>query len=556
MRVKVAVLLACTCAILTTKRVTCAAIKAPLDIISLDDLSQGDRAFLDYIDSSSRSKRSGEDAIHSLKASIGQGIKSKLGLIAKGSASAVSHLSSGSSGGGHSYHHHYPETYDHKSFDFWSLKKSILNTLLQAVKAIKGGVIAIKGQLIKGSGYLISAKGKLISAKGEAITDLGKKIATSAVLSHPHQGYSGAHSDYHHYHHSGPGGYGSPSAPGPEYDVPEHFHHHPHSHEDKPDADHSGILILKKIPSHSERGHSSHQPAEHKVPDFKPIKHSGPGLGEPGYFDDDHDHDHDHDHSSHSSHEDYHHSSHESDHDSSHEYLPPSTHSDAGDHPKPSSYGSPFEEAPSFLNLHEYASESKTALSQAAKPTPQQPEPIKKPEEVKEQSTIKYDEIRPLPTAFSNTGFDSSAFLNVYNKPDLFVGTLSDKPNVAFPPYESVTVTAIPLLKSPSQNIASSAQYGGFDNFGGGNNVKYLAPPAVGPQVFPTGDAFSSFNYPANPPVLKQHSGFLDSIPSSARKVPLKRPPRKTTRKHKKPPTYDVIRSVAFQLGPNGPKRL
>lgn len=76
--------------------------------------------------------------------------------------------------------------YDHKSFDFWSLKKSILNTLLQAVKAIKGGVIAIKGQLIKGSGYLISAKGKLISAKGEAITNLGKNIATSAILSPTH----------------------------------------------------------------------------------------------------------------------------------------------------------------------------------------------------------------------------------------------------------------------------------------------------------------------------------------------------------------------------------
>lgn len=75
------------------------------------------------------------------------------------------------------------QTYDHKSFDWWSLKKSILNTLLQAVKAIKGSVIAIKGQLIKGSGYLISAKGKLLAAKGDAVTDLGKKIASTAILS-------------------------------------------------------------------------------------------------------------------------------------------------------------------------------------------------------------------------------------------------------------------------------------------------------------------------------------------------------------------------------------
>lgn len=86
------------------------------------------------------------------------------------------------------------QTYDKKSFDFWSLKKSILNTLLQAVKAIKGGVIAIKGQLIKGSGHLISAKGKLITSKGESITNLGKNIAASALLV-PHgqsaHGYAG-----------------------------------------------------------------------------------------------------------------------------------------------------------------------------------------------------------------------------------------------------------------------------------------------------------------------------------------------------------------------------
>lgn len=50
---------------------------------------------------------------------------------------------------------------DTKSFDGWSLKKSILNTLLQAVKAIAGGVTSLKGQLIKGSGYLVSAKGKV-----------------------------------------------------------------------------------------------------------------------------------------------------------------------------------------------------------------------------------------------------------------------------------------------------------------------------------------------------------------------------------------------------------
>ena len=50
---------------------------------------------------------------------------------------------------------------DTKSFDGWQLKKTILNTLLQAVKAIAGGVTQLKGQLIKGSGYLVSSGGKV-----------------------------------------------------------------------------------------------------------------------------------------------------------------------------------------------------------------------------------------------------------------------------------------------------------------------------------------------------------------------------------------------------------
>lgn len=48
------------------------------------------------------------------------------------------------------------------TFDGWALKRSILNTIFQAVKAITGGITAINGQLIKGSGYAISAGGKVI----------------------------------------------------------------------------------------------------------------------------------------------------------------------------------------------------------------------------------------------------------------------------------------------------------------------------------------------------------------------------------------------------------
>lgn len=68
------------------------------------------------------------------------------------------------------------------SFDGGDLKRNILNTLFQAVKAISGGIVGIKGQLIKGSGYLVSAKGKLISSSGDQVSGLGTKITHSATL--------------------------------------------------------------------------------------------------------------------------------------------------------------------------------------------------------------------------------------------------------------------------------------------------------------------------------------------------------------------------------------
>lgn len=72
-----------------------------------------------------------------------------------------------------------------KSFDFWTLKKSILNTLFQAVKAITGGVTILNGQLIKGGGALASGVGKLISIKGDAVTNFGRHIVSSATLVPP-----------------------------------------------------------------------------------------------------------------------------------------------------------------------------------------------------------------------------------------------------------------------------------------------------------------------------------------------------------------------------------
>lgn len=57
--------------------------------------------------------------------------------------------------------HYFTGLQEKEHFDGWELKKSILNTLFQAVKAITGGVTAIKGQLIKGSGYALSHGGKV-----------------------------------------------------------------------------------------------------------------------------------------------------------------------------------------------------------------------------------------------------------------------------------------------------------------------------------------------------------------------------------------------------------
>lgn len=76
--------------------------------------------------------------------------------------------------------------------DYWGLKKSILYTLFQAVKAITGGVTILKGQLIKGGGHLATTLGKVIAVKGDAVSNFGKKIVSSAALSHkkPHGKFS------------------------------------------------------------------------------------------------------------------------------------------------------------------------------------------------------------------------------------------------------------------------------------------------------------------------------------------------------------------------------
>ncbi|XP_055851384.1 uncharacterized protein LOC129915743 [Episyrphus balteatus] len=106
----------------------------------------------------------------------------KSGLLASISKASAS-IASGSSGGSSSYKSIDSGHGNSVEFDPWSLKKSVLNTIFQAVKAITGGVTALKGQLIKGSGYVLSAGGKLVAASGDKVTDVGKSIINSAQLS-------------------------------------------------------------------------------------------------------------------------------------------------------------------------------------------------------------------------------------------------------------------------------------------------------------------------------------------------------------------------------------
>ncbi|KAL5289610.1 hypothetical protein ACFFRR_009586 [Megaselia abdita] len=149
------------------------------------DISVEDSSHAESESDSKITKRSGSfDVVSQIKTGLFSG-------ISKASASS----SSGSSGGSSAYkdndlHHVHGNSIE---FDPWTLKKSVLNTLFQAVKAITGGVTAIKGQLIKGSGYASSASGKVIAVGGEKVSDIGKSIIHSAALIPPSHGHASVH---------------------------------------------------------------------------------------------------------------------------------------------------------------------------------------------------------------------------------------------------------------------------------------------------------------------------------------------------------------------------
>ncbi|CAO1434077.1 unnamed protein product [Diamesa serratosioi] len=163
------------------------------------------------LDDAVRVKRSGTSIISTLQKNV-FGASAQLSAGSSSSVtSGIAGLSSGSSGSssghdnghesGHGYEtgHSYEESHDSKGegFDGWSLKKSIMNTLLQAVKAIAGGITALKGQLIKGSGYLVSASGKVLASGGDSVTNAGKNIIESAHLVKPEYGNSHGHGHGH-----------------------------------------------------------------------------------------------------------------------------------------------------------------------------------------------------------------------------------------------------------------------------------------------------------------------------------------------------------------------
>ncbi|XP_063974173.1 uncharacterized protein LOC135160919 [Diachasmimorpha longicaudata] len=169
--------------------------------------------------------------------------------VVGGVVGAVGGLSSGLSGGssGPQAHDSYGapvEPYGPKQFSIFDFKKAILNTVLQALKALAGGALALKGQLIKGGGFVVQTKGRVISSAGEAISSLGSKIASSAVISAPKPVYGAPGYSYDAQHTQDVSYDGPP--PSPDATYADHIYHGPYGSpsSDNP-AEEPGLLIVK-----------------------------------------------------------------------------------------------------------------------------------------------------------------------------------------------------------------------------------------------------------------------------------------------------------------------
>ncbi|XP_043497158.1 uncharacterized protein LOC122520904 [Polistes fuscatus] len=204
-----------------------------------------DPRYAELLQEQDRIKRSGSGGFVTGSSSIISGIASGIIGGLTSASGAASRGSSGSSGQPtHVVYGPPVQPYGEKTFDVWDFKKAILNTVIQALKAISGGVLALKGQLIKGGGFLVSTKGKIISTTGDAISSLGRHIAASAVVQPPKVQYAPPSYGYDHRPIEHDSTYDGPPPQVEDYSGPaNHFDGHYPSASD--DDDRSGPLLVK-----------------------------------------------------------------------------------------------------------------------------------------------------------------------------------------------------------------------------------------------------------------------------------------------------------------------
>ncbi|XP_053970525.1 uncharacterized protein LOC128872146 isoform X1 [Hylaeus volcanicus] len=196
--------------------------------------------------------------------------KGSSSISASSASDASSSSSSASSGNQNKPEYGQVYSYGDKAFDVWDFKKAIISTLMQAVKAISGGVIALKGQLIKGSGYLISSKSKMIITTGDAITSLGRTIAKNAAYppQPPHHGYAYDHPPETGHHES----YDGPPPGVEEYSEPSEEYHGNANYESPSndvtftDDDQAGLLIVKQMKPVDHKKHNDHTDVDPRKP--------------------------------------------------------------------------------------------------------------------------------------------------------------------------------------------------------------------------------------------------------------------------------------------------
>ncbi|KAI4491880.1 hypothetical protein M0804_003272 [Polistes exclamans] len=242
-----------------------------------------DPRYTELLQEQDRIKRSGSGGFVTGSSSIISGIASGIIGGLTSASGAASRGSSGSSGQPtHVVYGPPVQPYGEKTFDVWDFKKAILNTVIQALKAISGGVLALKGQLIKGGGFLVSTKGKIISTTGDAISSLGRHIAASAVVQPPKVQYGPPSYGYDHRPIEHDSTYDGPPPQVEDYSGPaNHFDGHYPSASD--DDDRSGPLLVKPTKTEqNDQNDKDHQlELDLRHPNLQDLENSfgGPQMG-------------------------------------------------------------------------------------------------------------------------------------------------------------------------------------------------------------------------------------------------------------------------------------